>query len=410
MSVRILPCATNQDVLSRLREVFASGEYSLPADRNARILVKPNLNSNLDALTGNTTDLRVLAAVLRILSEGGYRNVRIMEGPNSGYHRQGVDVFARNSVDQLAACYGYRTCDVNYETETETIQFSKSGSALFASAFCTSDYVINLPKMKTHYETLVSASLKSLIGILVGQPNKAKAHADLIENILRLNDRVKPHLHILDGLIAMEGTGPSAGTPVRAGVLLVGRDAYDIDLVAGGLMGYCPTDMPLIREALKTGRITDGRVRAITNDLTCILGRPFRRPRPALLARLVVAPGVGRIVRAIRNSGPVSRLLRQEWIRKVLLRMGVTQEVILARERDVRLRLNTVRCRKCGKCSQYCPQYLDLPGDLKAPPAQCLHCLYCYAVCPESAIELEGTPGYYTEQIRRFGKTIRKNT
>ena len=54
-------------------EHLGSLEDILPESLGARVLIKPNLNSNMNALTGNTTDLRVLAAIIEFL-KGKYRN------------------------------------------------------------------------------------------------------------------------------------------------------------------------------------------------------------------------------------------------------------------------------------------------------------------------------------------------
>lgn len=410
MTVSILKCTDTYEVLEKLRSEFNKLEDIFPKSLDADIVIKPNLNSSLDALTGNTTDLRVLGSILRILTEYGYKNITILEGPNGGFHRDGIDVFGRNSIDRLAEHFGCEYKDVNYETEKFIVDFEGAKQVQIAEKFRTADLFINVPKLKTHYETLVSVSLKSLIGVLIGQPNKAKTHASLLENILRLNEVVVPHLHVVDGLIAMEGTGPSAGIPVRTDTVLVGTNAYEIDIVAGALMGFSSDELPLIEQALATRRIKKSFVEEAARSVDPILDRPFEKPKPRLLARLVVMPGIDKVVRVIRNSVPVSRMLKIESVRMVMLFIGLTQEVILQQEKTVSLRWNKDKCVSCGKCKKYCPQLFELPHTLNGYPNNCLQCLYCFAVCPENAIEAEGELGYYKEQIRRFGKLIKERS
>ncbi|MDI6782713.1 MAG: [Fe-S]-binding protein, partial [bacterium] len=69
-----------------------------PKSKSARILLKPNLNSNMNALTGNTTDLRIIAAVISFLQNQGYRNIAIGEGTNSGFYRNKINVITRLMV------------------------------------------------------------------------------------------------------------------------------------------------------------------------------------------------------------------------------------------------------------------------------------------------------------------------
>lgn len=408
MDVSLIKCNNTREVLENLRKELDKRDDLLPEDENASIVIKPNLNSNLDALTGNTTDLRVLGSVLRILTERGYKNITTLEGPNGGFHRDGIDVFSRNCIDTISAYYGVKFRDVNYESDYFPLEFSGSGEVKVARAFKECDLFVNIPKLKTHYETLISVALKSLIGVLVGQANKAKAHASLYENILRLNDAIQADLYIVDGLIAMEGTGPSAGKPVRTNLIMVGADAFEIDILAAKIMGFRTEECPLIQRALKTGRIS--RVFVSEAEATEIPFHiePFESPHPGILARMVVMPGLKGIVRTVRNSAPVSALLKREAIRRVMLFLSLTQEVIMRQERDVILTWDEKKCKSCGTCARYCPQMLDLPEALDGNEAGCLNCLYCYAVCPNGAIGIEGELGYYKEQIRRYGMRIRE--
>jgi len=109
-----------------------------------------------------------------------------------------------------------------------------------ASIVADADFLINMPKLKTHVETGMSVCLKNLMGACVGIANKRKMHGSLAKNIIRLNEVVKPDLHIIDGLIAMEGNGPSRGRPVNYGKVIVGTNPFQLDYVClgrGGL-GY----------------------------------------------------------------------------------------------------------------------------------------------------------------------------
>src|SRR4051812_32379788 len=76
-----------------VRAVLTSFRHRLPSDVAARIVVKPNLNNDLVALTGNSTDLRVLCALLGGLRDLGYVDVTVADGPNVGVARRGIDVF-----------------------------------------------------------------------------------------------------------------------------------------------------------------------------------------------------------------------------------------------------------------------------------------------------------------------------
>src|SRR4030065_2824150 len=136
-----------------------------PNDIYASILIKPNLNANMNALTGNTTDLRLLAAIIEGLKERGYLNITIGEGTNSGYYRNNISVISRLRVDKLAKYYGVKAVDFNF-AEQVYIAFGNGVKAGIAKDCAEADFIINMPKLKTHFEVGMSVCLKNLMGCL----------------------------------------------------------------------------------------------------------------------------------------------------------------------------------------------------------------------------------------------------
>jgi len=82
-------------VKRRARAALEHWLHLLPENRSALVLLKPNFNSNFDALTGNTTDLRILAAVIEFLQSHGYSNLVLGDGASGGFDRAGVSVIHR---------------------------------------------------------------------------------------------------------------------------------------------------------------------------------------------------------------------------------------------------------------------------------------------------------------------------
>ena len=154
-----------------------------PTSKDAKILLKPNLNSNMNALTGNTTDLRILSILVQFFKELGYDNIIIGEGTNSGFYRNRIGVISRLRIDALARYYGIKVKDLNYAEPYEVL-FDEGVSTHVARDCVEADLFINLPKLKTHFETGMSVCLKNLMGCLVGQESKKKTHRNLATNIL----------------------------------------------------------------------------------------------------------------------------------------------------------------------------------------------------------------------------------
>jgi uncharacterized protein (DUF362 family) len=146
-------------VLRRVVRAFLDSA-PLPSKRAARILLKPNLNNDLVALTGNATDLRLLRAFLEALRALGYRDLTVADGPNVGVRRKGIDVFHRLAVARLASLYDARVLDLN-DDEPHMVPFVRGRETGLASTCVKADFVINLAKLKTHAEAGMSLACKN---------------------------------------------------------------------------------------------------------------------------------------------------------------------------------------------------------------------------------------------------------
>ena len=382
-----------------------------PRSKEARILLKPNLNNYMNALTGNTTDLRLVAAVVSYLKETGYTDITIGDGTNSGYFRHNISVIDFLMINRLAEYFGVKVLDFNRAESTRVI-FHSEFRADVASLCLEADLFINMPKLKTHFETGMTVCLKNLIGCLKGQENKKKVHRDLASNILSLNQKIKPHLQIVDGLIAMEGMGPSRGTPVRLDTVIFGDDPFAVDIVCSRLAGIdmqsiSPLRVARARGDLDPGLLADARAVRIENSR-----KPFVLDRGNFLVRFIHGAKRQKYFLAIRRMGPFNYLCSTRLGGKVLFSTGLRQDVFQSEALQCRgLKLDAERCTGCGKCSFYCPVELDLPRDFEDLEKKgCIKCLYCYFVCEQRAILFEGEFGFLKEQIRAFDSLTRSTT
>jgi uncharacterized protein (DUF362 family)/ferredoxin len=395
------------EIRGRLHSALEGYEDIFPVLRTSEILLKPNLNSNMNALTGNTTDLRLLAAVIEILRGKGYKNITIGEGTNSGYYRNNISVISRLKVDKLAKYYGVKVIDLNY-SEPVYIDFEQGVKAGVAKEIIEADFIINMPKLKTHFEAGMSICLKNLMGCLVGQENKKKTHQSLAANILNINRFVKPHLHIVDALISMEGLGPTRGTPVKTGKIFVGTDPYLIDLMCTRFVSFDYKKVGVLVEAEKRG-IIDSRYHRFVNNFQLEDVFRFKPPKSGPLASFIHSPKRQKYFLAIRNTPLFNYICSTQTGGKLLYMTGLRQDVFINDEAECEgLSLNTDRCSRCGKCVDYCPIGLNLPDALSGGDDRCIYCLYCFCVCPEYAIEYHGKLGFMEEQLRQYDKIIKK--
>jgi uncharacterized protein (DUF362 family)/ferredoxin len=385
----------------QIRESVGSmlATVDLPGQSGATIVLKPNFNNDLSALTGNSTDLRVLVALIQSLQERGYTNLTLADGPNIGVYRKEVDVFGRLGIRALARHYAVHLVDLNHAPSLE-VEVS-TGPVHVAELCLQADCLISVPKIKTHAEAGMSAAVKNLMGCVVGL-DKRLMHRDLPANLVRLNEIVKPGWVLVDGLIGMEGNGPGDGSPRRLDMLVSGANPFLLDLLIAQLVGLDRISIPYLSLAHQRGHLSDADI-ALTDGIDP-------------LARFEPPPARGRATRLLEHrmlavARDVTRPVHSsEAARRLLYRVGVIQDVY--RQADARIDVLTLKpqlCDQCGRCLDFCPLGLPItdPGFDFLNSPECVGCLYCAFVCPRAAIAIEGELGYLEEHLDRYGAVMR---
>ena len=117
----------------------------------------------------------------------------------------------------------------------------------------TESAIISAAKLKTHMATKVTLGMKNMFGLLPDK-FKGKYHAKGINKVIvDINTVLKPALTVIDGFVAMEGRGPSGGTPVKMDLIIAGKDVVATDATAARIMGFEPAEIAHIRKAYEKG-------------------------------------------------------------------------------------------------------------------------------------------------------------
>src|SRR3989338_8481944 len=134
--------------------------FPLPENKNIRILLKPNCNNDLNALIGNSTDLRIIISIIDEFRSRGYKKIIIAEGCNCGISHLGIDVLKRLRIKDLGNVLGVDVIDLN-KTEFREIKLADDKLVKVSEELFKADFVINLPKLKTHMEATISIATKN---------------------------------------------------------------------------------------------------------------------------------------------------------------------------------------------------------------------------------------------------------
>ncbi len=340
--------------------------------RGARVAMKPNLLLPAAPDKAIVTHPVFFEAALDIVIEHGGRPI-VVESP------------ALASVEKALRRSGYgpaldRTGVGVADATGTAIVHNERGVAFkrfeIIREVCDAEFIINLPKMKTHGLTYFTGAVKNYFGLVPGlekaqwhlrAPTAAEFTSFLLDFYGAIRDGFSPRktlLNIMDGICALEGEGPGPGGRARfVGVMLASEDAVALDAVASAVVG-------LDREKIPTLAIAESRglgVGALENI--------------TIVGESVSSCAVSGFVpnRSTVRSGAPRWPFTSSFVKNLVLERPVP---------DARL------CTRCHQCRDICPaRAISTTAKNEKTPrfdyALCIRCYCCMEICPEGAIELQ---------------------
>jgi len=354
MSKVIISDTQNNEISEIIKNVFEIfGVKDKVKDK--KVLVKPNLLGAFPPERGVTTDPRVISAIVQELKK--CRAKEIVVGDNSGsIHFDPLKVAKITGIlDASEGCYMNIAREVvEVKVESEFIE------ELFISKIVKeADYVINVPKFKTHILTTITGAIKNMFGIIPGG-KKAQLHTlnrsiyEFAELLVDIYEIRVPDLNIMDAIIGMEGAGPTNGKIRIINKIISSDNGISLDSVMAAMMGLKPDTIELLQVAKERnlGEIDIPRI-DIDGKLEIISG--YKTPNNGLLQKIAktVAPH-------IFNHNKVIPIVDHN------------------------------KCKICKKCIEVCPvSAMNLTDKFpKADRKKCISCFCCDEHCPYGAIIL----------------------
>ncbi len=323
-------------------------------------LIKPNLLTDRPPEQAVTTHPELVRTVIRALKAIGARPF-VADSPNSVAKLERV----WDRTGFAALCQEEDVALVNLEKAGAVRMRHGEFSFSIAKPILEADVVVNMPKVKTHVLTILTAGIKNMYGAVPGY-EKTRLHKQYPRArqfgklLLEIHNTVRPALTLADGILGMEGDGPSGGRPAALGFLAASADTSALDLVLCRILGIPPRSVPTLRAALANGSLPSTSPPRIDDPGAPALEHPIRYPS-TLRGQMIPAPLVKLVGRAL-------------WIRPEFL--------------DA--------CVRCGKCVEACPvQALQLTENRPHPQllkGRCIDCCCCHEVCPHNAIQMHPSP------------------
>ena len=242
-------------------------------ERNARVLIKPNLITWDDQFKispfGVFTTTRLVEDLVVMLKDHGCGKISIGEGSVQIKEGLGTMVaFAGLGYPSLAKKYGVKLVDFN-AGKSVNFKVRKGPTLHIAKEAMESDFLINFPVLKTHAQTKVSLGLKNLKGCLKTSSKKICHHASpgLEYCFTFVADFVKPALTIVDGIYALERGPLHFGNAFRKDIIIASRDVLGADMVAAKTIGCDPQDIVhFVEYAKRHGKSLDLKDYAIRGE------------------------------------------------------------------------------------------------------------------------------------------------
>jgi uncharacterized protein (DUF362 family) len=239
--VGLAKCSSyDDDLVLALHDLWSISE--MPDLSGKNILIKSNL---IDTGKNNLapTNPRVVGAAIELLRELKVKNIVVADG--SGFLRDTYSIAKSSGLLEVLDAHDIPFIDLNYD-ELMQIKprdgwFLNLDKLWLPRHVCEADFILSIPKLKTHHWTGVTLSLKNLIGTIPGSrygwPKNIVHMNGINPVIIGLYQSFPPVISIIDGIIGMEGNGPLYGEPVQHGLLAVGSDPLAVDIICTQLMG-----------------------------------------------------------------------------------------------------------------------------------------------------------------------------
>jgi ferredoxin len=172
--------------------------------------------------------------------------------------------------------------------------------------------------------------------------------------ICDIHKATKIQLHIMDGILAMQGEGPTAGGIYQADKILISEDPLALDAVAAKMVGMDVEDVPILETARKRN-LGEGWLKNIT-----LAGDYEQVPRLASF----------KLPKRFRGAKKQNS--------KILVKVIDFF--------NTHPRINPNKCKKCNMCVESCPVQAIDKDTKRIDYNTCIDCMCCHELCMFKAV------------------------
>lgn len=343
----------------QLKPVFFEIIETLAGEKikhSSRVLIKPNMLSAAAPKDAILTHPLIIKAAVEYVLEKGARP-QVSDSPAIGSFER---ILKTNEINDVLT--GLNVTCLPFKNTVGVDIGKPYGHIDIAKDAIEADVIINLPKLKTHCQMLLTLGVKNMFGCIVGFKKSQwhlRAGTDTMafaRLLVAIHQAVRPTVSILDGILALEGEGPGKrGKPRNIGIIMGSCDTFALDMAVCKMIGIDYESMPVLKVAKENNMLSsyviDGKLPAISN---------FNLPA----AQAII-------------FGP--RFLHN-FLRRHTMPLPVCEDNL---------------CQLCSQCWTMCPAQAikSFPDRIDFDYKKCVRCYCCIEVCPYGALHSRETIG-----------------
>ena len=376
--VAIVKCENyEEDVVKKAVEksINLLGGISNFIDKKDKVFIKPNLLRASSPESLIITHPSIVKSVAKLVKNLG-AEVTIGDSPGGKFTKNSLSkVYKISGLTDVSKETGAK---LNWNTSYSTKSNPEGNIVKFFEIIniaSKADKIISISKLKTHGFTYITGAVKNLFGLIpglkkIGFHTRFQNIDHFSQMLLDLYILTKPALNIMDAVIAMEGSGPSAGDAKKVGLILASDDAVCLDLVVSYIIGVNPLKVPTLKAAIDrnliTGKISD--VDIVGEEIDSVRVLDFKPPSTERRDFWFYPPVIRKWAIRNLNSTPIIKS----------------------------------NCIGCGVCVKSCPvnamklisiDKMAIDKDVKKKAnidlKKCIRCYCCHELCPEEAVGLK---------------------
>lgn len=232
------------DAHTMTRELMLAADIASRIPKGASVALKPNLVLASAPERGATTHAGVLSGVISYLRENGFDDISVIEGSWVGDDTKRA--YKAAGYDKVCEEYGVSFYDLKRD-KTRSVE-TPFGAVKVCCRALDAGYLINLPVLKGHCQTVMTCALKNCKGCLPDSEKRRFHSAGLMKPIAALACALRPDLTIVDSICG-DLSFEEGGNPVPTGRMFMGSDCVQLDAYGCRLMGIELSDVPYIHYA-----------------------------------------------------------------------------------------------------------------------------------------------------------------